>query len=161
MRSGGMLRVMAFSSPLFASTLLLLLLAHANALPLQYLPEIPGYIPVYIRHGDQPLEEINPALAEAFHESSGILKNIRDDLNDRNDVSLHSNEENSSRENANPPMPPKQLIYDFPQEKSNFPPKDKPTEKESVVMKLAKTSPLDKIDIKKLTQEIKEKKENK
>lgn len=38
------------------------------------LPSIPGYIPVYIRHGDQPLEEINPALAEAFHEGSSLSK---------------------------------------------------------------------------------------
>uniref|UniRef100_A0A1Q3FR12 Uncharacterized protein n=2 Tax=Culex tarsalis TaxID=7177 RepID=A0A1Q3FR12_CULTA len=27
-----------------------------------------GYIPVYIRYGDEPLSEINPALAAAFHE---------------------------------------------------------------------------------------------
>ncbi|XP_026496592.1 uncharacterized protein LOC113401078 [Vanessa tameamea] len=33
----------------------------------QYLPEVPGYVPVYIRNGDTPLEEINPDLAEAFH----------------------------------------------------------------------------------------------
>ncbi|VVC95548.1 unnamed protein product [Leptidea sinapis] len=33
----------------------------------QFLPEVPGYIPVYIRNGDTPLEEINPELAEAFH----------------------------------------------------------------------------------------------
>ncbi|OWR42177.1 uncharacterized protein LOC116779024 [Danaus plexippus] len=33
----------------------------------QYLPEVPGYVPVYIRNGDTPLEEINPELAEAFH----------------------------------------------------------------------------------------------
>lgn len=33
----------------------------------QYLPAIPGYIPVYIRAGDTPLEEINPDLAAAFH----------------------------------------------------------------------------------------------
>ncbi|GBP77591.1 hypothetical protein EVAR_90227_1 [Eumeta japonica] len=28
---------------------------------------MPGYVPVYIRNGDTPLEEINPELAEAFH----------------------------------------------------------------------------------------------
>lgn len=28
---------------------------------------MPGYVPVYIRTGDTPLEEINPDLAEAFH----------------------------------------------------------------------------------------------
>ncbi|XP_017886570.1 uncharacterized protein LOC108628872 isoform X2 [Ceratina calcarata] len=42
--------------------------AYVHSYPLQILPSIPGYIPVYIRYGDQPLEEINPALAEAFHE---------------------------------------------------------------------------------------------
>jgi hypothetical protein len=30
------------------------------------LAPIPGYIPVYIRPGDTPLEDINPELAEAF-----------------------------------------------------------------------------------------------
>ncbi|XP_068626318.1 uncharacterized protein [Battus philenor] len=33
----------------------------------QFLPPVPGYVPVYIRTGDMPLEEINPELAEAFH----------------------------------------------------------------------------------------------
>lgn len=33
----------------------------------QFLPQVPGYIPVYIQAGDTPLEEINPELAEAFH----------------------------------------------------------------------------------------------
>ncbi|XP_013149566.1 PREDICTED: uncharacterized protein LOC106111910 isoform X2 [Papilio polytes] len=33
----------------------------------QFLPPVPGYVPVYIRSGDTPLEEINPELAEAFH----------------------------------------------------------------------------------------------
>ncbi|GLV43132.1 uncharacterized protein CBL_14189 [Carabus blaptoides fortunei] len=32
----------------------------------QILPHVPGYVPVYIRKGDTPLEEINPELAEAF-----------------------------------------------------------------------------------------------
>lgn len=32
----------------------------------QYLPAIPGYVPVYIRPGDTPLEDINLDLAEAF-----------------------------------------------------------------------------------------------
>ncbi|KAJ8736545.1 hypothetical protein PYW08_007201 [Mythimna loreyi] len=34
----------------------------------QVLPPMPGYVPVYIRSGDTPLEEINLDLAEAFHE---------------------------------------------------------------------------------------------
>ncbi|XP_063616919.1 uncharacterized protein LOC134790084 [Cydia splendana] len=33
----------------------------------QFLPPVPGYVPVYIRTGDTPLEEINLELAEAFH----------------------------------------------------------------------------------------------
>lgn len=44
----------------------------ADAHPLQVLPNIPGYIPVYIRTGDEPLEDINPALAEAFHEKQTL-----------------------------------------------------------------------------------------
>lgn len=32
----------------------------------QYLPAVPGYVPVYIRPGDTPLEDINVELAEAF-----------------------------------------------------------------------------------------------
>lgn len=32
----------------------------------QYLPALPGYVPVYIRPGDTPLEDINLDLAEAF-----------------------------------------------------------------------------------------------
>lgn len=32
----------------------------------QLQPALPGYIPVFIRPGDTPLEEINPDLAEAF-----------------------------------------------------------------------------------------------
>lgn len=42
--------------------------------PLQYLPSIPGYVPVYIRYGDEPLEDINPDLAEAFADSSNSIK---------------------------------------------------------------------------------------
>ncbi|XP_049874445.1 uncharacterized protein LOC126372637 [Pectinophora gossypiella] len=34
----------------------------------QFLPPRDGYIPVYIRPGDTPLIEINPDLAEAFHD---------------------------------------------------------------------------------------------
>lgn len=41
-----------------------------DSIPLQYLPNIPGYVPVYIRYGDEPLEDINPELAEAFGETS-------------------------------------------------------------------------------------------
>jgi hypothetical protein len=42
--------------------------------PLQYLPNVPGYVPVYIRYGDEPLENINPNLADAFGERSNSIK---------------------------------------------------------------------------------------
>ncbi|CAH1103568.1 unnamed protein product [Psylliodes chrysocephalus] len=35
--------------------------------PRQYLTGVPGYIPVYIRADETPLEEINPDLAAAFN----------------------------------------------------------------------------------------------
>ncbi|XP_067643233.1 uncharacterized protein [Eurosta solidaginis] len=38
------------------------------AAPYQNLPPRAGYIPVYIREGNQRLSEIHPGLAEAFHE---------------------------------------------------------------------------------------------
>ncbi|XP_055636271.1 uncharacterized protein LOC129775493 isoform X2 [Toxorhynchites rutilus septentrionalis] len=34
----------------------------------QILEHRDGYVPVYIRHGDEPLSDINPDLAVAFHE---------------------------------------------------------------------------------------------
>jgi hypothetical protein len=43
----------------------------------QMLQSKEGYIPVYIRFGDQPLEEINPVLAEAFKEHDIKARNIK------------------------------------------------------------------------------------
>ncbi|KAF7988022.1 hypothetical protein HCN44_007516 [Aphidius gifuensis] len=40
--------------------------------PIQVLKNIPGYISVYIRHGDEPLNEINPELADAFNENNNM-----------------------------------------------------------------------------------------
>lgn len=54
-----------------------------DAAPLQSLPQKPGYIPVYIRYGDTPLEDINPGLAVAFKEFIGEARNIRDDNKDQ------------------------------------------------------------------------------
>ncbi|KAK5639307.1 hypothetical protein RI129_011799 [Pyrocoelia pectoralis] len=42
---------------------------------LQFIPPVPGYIPVYIRPGNTPLEDINLELAEAFQ--SYALKQAR------------------------------------------------------------------------------------
>ncbi|XP_008545311.1 uncharacterized protein LOC103569682 [Microplitis demolitor] len=56
------------------STISLLIIAivlfsdYTNSKPIQILNNKPGYIAVYIRHGNEPLQNINPALAEAFHE---------------------------------------------------------------------------------------------
>ncbi|CRL00833.1 CLUMA_CG014084, isoform A [Clunio marinus] len=42
----------------------------------QFLESRPGYIPVYIRLGDQPLSEIHPLLAEAFGERMFLAQSI-------------------------------------------------------------------------------------
>lgn len=39
-----------------------------ESFPYQFLPMREGYVPVYIRMGDTPLNDINPELAIAFHE---------------------------------------------------------------------------------------------
>lgn len=39
-----------------------------------------GYVPVYIRVGDTPLDAINPALANAFHEGNILGRNIATDV---------------------------------------------------------------------------------
>ncbi|KYN19609.1 PREDICTED: uncharacterized protein LOC108761378 [Trachymyrmex cornetzi] len=57
--------------------LLVPLISYAYSSPIQYLPSIPGYIPVYIRYGDEPLEGINPELAEAFGETSNSIKSLQ------------------------------------------------------------------------------------
>ncbi|XP_043496339.1 uncharacterized protein LOC122520293 isoform X1 [Polistes fuscatus] len=78
MQTTGMLRG---TRAIYFLALLAPLVDNAHSYPYQILPSIPGYIPVYIRNGDQPLEEINPALAEAFQEHSGLSKSIRLDHN--------------------------------------------------------------------------------
>jgi len=44
----------------------------------QFLPPRDGYVPVYIRLGDTPLDEINPELALAFHENNIHTRNVND-----------------------------------------------------------------------------------
>lgn len=46
--------------------------------PNQVLPPREGYVPVYIRVGDTPLEHINPSLAQAFHEPLPARKIVSD-----------------------------------------------------------------------------------
>ena len=59
-----------------------------NKLARQFIPALPGFVPVYIRSGDTPLEDINPDLAEAFNsyaqkhawlDNFGRAKAVRDD----------------------------------------------------------------------------------
>ncbi|CAO1357400.1 unnamed protein product [Diamesa tonsa] len=46
----------------------------------QFLEPKAGYVPVYIRLGDEPLENINPNLAEAFGEHLLQARNIKEDF---------------------------------------------------------------------------------
>lgn len=41
-----------------------------------------GYVPVYIRYGETPLDEINPNLAAAFHEYGISARKIKSGLDD-------------------------------------------------------------------------------
>ncbi|KAG6796098.1 hypothetical protein HZU73_08738 [Apis mellifera caucasica] len=74
--------------------LLSLSISYAHSFPLQVLPAIQGYIPVYIRYGNQPLEEINPKLAEAFHEGSSVhyAYSPMNNLNKKLDLDLPKDE---------------------------------------------------------------------
>ncbi|PBC27508.1 hypothetical protein APICC_02161 [Apis cerana cerana] len=74
--------------------LLSLSISYVHSFPLQVLPAIQGYIPVYIRYGNQPLEEINPKLAEAFHEGSSIhyAYSPMNNLNKKLDLDLPKDE---------------------------------------------------------------------
>ncbi|XP_036671207.3 uncharacterized protein [Drosophila suzukii] len=57
------------NSILLGVVLVFLVLATlTEAAPYQELEPRKGHVPVYIRHGDEPLSEIHPGLAEAFKE---------------------------------------------------------------------------------------------
>ncbi|KAJ8669953.1 hypothetical protein QAD02_001212 [Eretmocerus hayati] len=137
--------------------LLIFTASECNAVPLQFLPEIPGYIPVYIRQGDQPLEEIHPALAEAFREQPKIDKtipekpqnktekipdNLNKDLTDLNDISLSSQEELSKQSGA-------RLLKNL-----------KPNSKDSVIMKISRSLSIQK-NVGRSSKEMKQMKGNK
>lgn len=47
-----------------------------------------GYVPVYIRLGDTPLNEINPELAIAFHEVGPNARQIKSDDSVRKFLSI-------------------------------------------------------------------------
>lgn len=54
---------------IFAVLVIALMVENSVAAPkYQILEPREGYIPVYIRYGDEPLADINPALAAAFNE---------------------------------------------------------------------------------------------
>ncbi|EDV38872.1 uncharacterized protein Dana_GF24782 [Drosophila ananassae] len=56
--------------------LVLLGLLAIEAAPYQELEPRKGHVPVYIRHGDEPLSEIHPGLAEAFKEGQSKSPDI-------------------------------------------------------------------------------------
>lgn len=92
-------RTRRFSHGLFSANNIRFLL---DSSPLQYLPNIPGYVPVYIRYGDEPLEEINADLAEAFGETSNSVKVLKTimHLNMKNTDSYYYSSTHSNRRNV-------------------------------------------------------------
>ncbi|XP_053953007.1 uncharacterized protein LOC128859895 [Anastrepha ludens] len=69
------------------------------AAPYQELPPRAGHIPVYIREDNQPLSEIHPGLAEAFHElgeldQKGSNSKTVNSLKDQTDGSKDEKETN-------------------------------------------------------------------
>ncbi|XP_022213791.2 uncharacterized protein LOC111068558 [Drosophila obscura] len=59
---------MAKNTLIVAALALLALCSVIRAAPYQELEPRKGHVPVYIRHGNEPLSEIHPGLAEAFNE---------------------------------------------------------------------------------------------
>ncbi|GAB0089116.1 hypothetical protein DMENIID0001_036060 [Sergentomyia squamirostris] len=69
---------------LCAVVLTVLLVQSSEAVPAyQVLPPREGYVPVYIRYGETPLDEINPNLAAAFHEYGISARKIKSGLDDQ------------------------------------------------------------------------------
>ncbi|XP_012522235.2 uncharacterized protein LOC105828454 isoform X2 [Monomorium pharaonis] len=123
--------------------LLVPLIGYAYSSPIQYLPSIPGYVPVYIRYGDEPLAGINPELAEAFGETTNSVKKIDhtlvhesdkdDDINTfldepkrEHDYPLHvraaeSRSFASANDPRNPSKPKLLNIYTLPDDNDNRP----------------------------------------
>ncbi|XP_034656629.1 uncharacterized protein LOC117893948 [Drosophila subobscura] len=64
---------MAKNSLVVAALALLALCSVIQAAPYQELEPRKGHVPVYIRHGNEPLSDIHPGLAEAFKEE-GLSK---------------------------------------------------------------------------------------
>lgn len=65
----------------------------------QYIEPLPGFIPVYIREGDTPLEDINDDLAEAFE--SYAIKNARLPIIkpiNNNDITQHIDEKKKTNQ---------------------------------------------------------------
>ncbi|XP_058799320.1 uncharacterized protein LOC131668866 [Phymastichus coffea] len=128
----------------------------ANARPYQYIPEVPGWIPVYIRQGDQPLSEIHPDLAAAFHEDIQPIRlddsATRNLLVDGNEISAESKSAKDKSQSIDANSEEKN---DFPQKTEAFDDND-----DSVVMKIAKPSALDKAELKRFAKELKVHKKN-
>ncbi|XP_039965113.1 uncharacterized protein LOC120777700 [Bactrocera tryoni] len=78
MRSSGLKSVSCSLAMLILAIILCLCATEIAAAPYQELPPRAGHVPVYIREGDQPLSEIHPGLAEAFHEVAALTQKIED-----------------------------------------------------------------------------------
>nr|XP_014102994.1 uncharacterized protein LOC106627422 [Bactrocera oleae] len=78
MRSSGLRSVSCLLAMLILAIILCLCATEIAAAPYQELPPRAGHVPVYIREGDQPLSEIHPGLAEAFHEVAALTQKVED-----------------------------------------------------------------------------------
>ncbi|XP_011195603.1 uncharacterized protein LOC105220793 [Zeugodacus cucurbitae] len=89
------------SSGLLAMLILAIIVCCATeiaAAPYQELPPRAGHVPVYIREGDQPLSEIHPGLAEAFHEAAALTQKVEDKIAEtpKDDADSESTNEKSA-----------------------------------------------------------------
>lgn len=74
---------------------------YSDCIPVyQILPPREGYIPVYIRFGDTPLEDINPELALAFHEGGIRSRQIK--ISDQMPAELESIDSTEDDDKPNP-----------------------------------------------------------
>ncbi|XP_055613771.1 uncharacterized protein LOC129760195 [Uranotaenia lowii] len=69
-----------------------------------------GYVPVYIRYGNQPLSEINPALAAAFHEPVSRVNRARLARQLQGDDLVNNTSSNSTSISASDEHRVKQLV---------------------------------------------------
>ncbi|XP_059617417.1 uncharacterized protein LOC132262236 [Phlebotomus argentipes] len=100
---------------LCCAVVLIVLLVQSEAVPAyQVLPPREGFVPVYIRYGETPLDEINPGLADAFHEYGISARKIKSALDDemmgdqpvQDNTSEESNDTSEEHAKASTASPP-------------------------------------------------------